>query len=88
MEAFPLSVDHNNYTSIGLSERKEVPSYAQINYMGYSKFYPIQMFHNTNPEIVLKVGDTIECNGWKLKLTNQADLFQAVENLKTEYYCQ
>ena len=85
MEAFPLSLDHNKYTSIGLSEHKEVPTYAQVNYMGFSKFFPTQMLRNRDPEIVLKFGDTIECNGWKLKLNNQADLFQAIENLKTEY---
>lgn len=88
MEAFPLSLDLNNFTCIGLSEHKEVPTYAQVNYMGFSKFFPTQMLRNRNPEIVLKIGDTIECNGWKLKLKNQDDLFQVVENLKTEYYCQ
>ena len=88
MEAFPLSVDHNKYTSIGLSEHKEVPTYTQVNYMGFTKFFPAEVLRNRKPEIVLKVGDTIECNGWKLKLKNQADLFQVVENLKTEYYCQ
>lgn len=87
MEAFPLAVDHNKFTSIGLSEKVIEP--IQISYMGFTKIFPSKnILRNIQPEIVLKLGDTVECNGWKLKLNSQADLFQAVENLKTEYYCQ
>ena len=54
MEAFPLSLDHNKFTSIGLSEHKEVPTYAQVNYMGFSKFFPtaLQWFFECGRTIV------------------------------------
>ena len=44
MEAFPLSVDHNKYTSIGLAEHKEVPTYAQVNYMVFLRFFRHKCF--------------------------------------------